>query len=283
MTTILDGKLTAKEVRARVKDGCTAFIDRTGRAPGLAVVLVGDAPASTIYTRNKGKAAKKCGMYDVLHHLPADTPEADLLALVEELNGDPRVDGILVQLPLPDHIDPDLVIRTIRPAKDADGFHPVNVGRLWLGQEAPVSCTPLGITTMLDRYEIDVKGMNAVVLGRSNIVGKPMAALLIRRHATVTVCHSRTRNLPDVVRGADLLVAAIGRAKFVTGDMVKEGAVVIDVGINRLDDGTLCGDVDFEAAAEKASAITPVPGGVGPMTIATLLANVLALAEARGE
>ncbi|MEN8148544.1 MAG: bifunctional methylenetetrahydrofolate dehydrogenase/methenyltetrahydrofolate cyclohydrolase FolD [Planctomycetota bacterium] len=283
MTTILDGKLTAKEVRARVKEGCAAFTEKTGRAPGLAVVLVGDDPASAIYTRNKGKAAKKCGMYDVHHHLPADTPEADVLALVRELNEDARVDGILVQLPLPGHVDTDKVIAAISPEKDADGFNPVNVGRLWLGQPAPVACTPLGITTILDRYEIDVKGMNAVIIGRSNIVGKPMAALLMRRHATVTVCHSRTKDLPDVIRAADLIVAAIGRAKFVTGDMVKEGAVVLDVGINRLEDGTLCGDVDFEAAAERASAITPVPGGVGPMTIATLLANVLTLAEARGE
>jgi len=282
MTTILDGKLTAKEVRARVKEGCAAFSERTGRAPGLAVVLVGDDPASAIYTRNKAKAAAKCGMYDVHHRLEADVPEADVLDIVGQLNEDPAVDGILVQLPLPDHIDPDKIIAAISPSKDADGFHPVNVGRLWIGHRAPVACTPLGITTILDRYEIDVKGMNAVIIGRSNIVGKPMAALLIRRHATVTICHSRTKNLPDVIRGADLVVAAIGRAKFVTADMVKEGAVVIDVGINRLDDGTLAGDVDFGPVASMASAITPVPGGVGPMTIATLLSNVLELAEARG-
>ena len=281
MTTILDGKQTAKEVRARVKEGCAAFLERTGRAPGLAVVLVGDDPASAIYTRNKAKAAAKCGMYDVHHRLDAATPEADVLALVHELNEDPRVDGILVQLPLPDHIDPDKIIAAISPEKDADGFHPESVGRLWIGHDGPVACTPLGITTILDRYEIDVKGMNAVIIGRSNIVGKPMAALLIRRHATVTICHSRTKDLRDVIRGADLVVAAIGRAKFVTGDMVKEGAVVIDVGINRLEDGTLAGDVDFEAVSEKTSAITPVPGGVGPMTIATLLSNVLELAEAR--
>ena len=282
MTTILDGKQTAKEVRARVKGGCGAFLERTGRAPGLAVVLVGEDPASAIYTRNKARAAAKCGMYDVHHRLDADTPEADVTALVRELNEDPRVDGILVQLPLPDHIDPDRIIAAISPDKDADGFHPVNVGRLWLGRPGPVACTPLGITTLLDRYEIDVKGMASVILGRSNIVEKPMAALLIRRHATVTICHSRTRDLADVVRGADLLVAAIGRAKLVTADMVKDGAVVIDVGINRQDDGTLVGDVDFEPVAEKAGAITPVPGGVGPMTIATLLSNVLSLAEARG-
>jgi methylenetetrahydrofolate dehydrogenase (NADP+)/methenyltetrahydrofolate cyclohydrolase len=281
MTTILDGKATAKAVRARVKEGSAAFRERTGRGPGLAVVLVGDDPASAIYTRNKAKAAAKCGMYDVLHRLPAETPEADLLALIAELNADERVDGILVQLPLPDQIDEDKVIAAIDPAKDADGFHPGNVGRLWLGQPGPVACTPLGITTILDRYEIDPKGMNAVILGRSNIVGKPMAALLIRRHATVTICHSRTKDLPAVAAGADLLVSAIGRANFVTADMVKEGAVVIDVGINRLDDGTLVGDVDYEAVAAKAGAITPVPGGVGPMTIATLLSNVLELAEAR--
>jgi len=282
MTTILDGKQTAKEVRARVKEGCAAFLERTGRAPGLAVVLVGDDPASAIYTRNKAKAAAKCGMYDVHHRLDAATPEAEVLDLVAQLNEDPGVDGILVQLPLPSHIDPDKIIAAIAPEKDADGFHPINVGRLWIGHAAPVACTPLGITTILDRYEIDVKGMNAVIIGRSNIVGKPMAALLIRRHATVTICHSRTKDLAGVIRGADLVVAAIGRAKFVTADMVKEGAVVIDVGINRLEDGTLAGDVDFEPVAERAGAITPVPGGVGPMTIATLLANVLELAEARG-
>jgi methylenetetrahydrofolate dehydrogenase (NADP+)/methenyltetrahydrofolate cyclohydrolase len=281
MATILDGKATAKAVRARVKEGAKAFHERAGRGPGLAVVLVGDDPASAIYTKNKAKAAAKCGMYDVLHRLPADTPEADLLSLVAELNDDDRVDGILVQLPLPDQIDPDKVIAAIDPEKDADGFHPVNVGRLWLGQPAPVACTPLGITTILDRYEIDVKGMDAVILGRSNIVGKPMAALLIRRHASVTICHSRTKDLPAVAARADLLVSAIGRPNFVTAEMVKEGAVVIDVGINRLDDGTLVGDVDYDAVSQKASAITPVPGGVGPMTIATLLSNVLELAESR--
>ena len=281
MATILDGKETAKEVRRRVKEGVAALKERTGVVPGLAVVIVGEDPASVIYTRNKARAAKKCGMYDVLRKLPEDTTEAELLALVDDLNADERVHGILVQLPLPKAIDPDKVVAAIKPEKDADGFHPVNVGRLSLGQPASIPCTPLGILTILDRYEIDVKGMEAVVLGRSNIVGKPMAALLIARHATVTICHSRTKDLAFHTKRADLLVSAMGRPEMITGDMVKDGVVAVDVGINRLEDGTLTGDLHFESIAAKASAITPVPGGVGPMTIATLLSNVLELASGR--
>jgi len=279
MTTILDGKATAKEVRAHVAEGARALLESHGVTAGLGVVLVGEDPGSVIYTRNKAKAARKCGMYDVLHRLPAETTEEELLELVARLNGDGRVHGILVQLPLPGHIDSRKVINAIAPAKDADGFHPINVGKLSLGQEASIPCTPRGILTILDRYEIDVTGMEAVVLGRSNIVGKPMAALLTARSATVTVCHSRTRNLAFHTRRADLLVSAMGRPRMITGDMVSEGVVAVDVGINRLEDGTLVGDLDFETVSAKARAITPVPGGVGPMTIATLLANVLRLAE----
>jgi methylenetetrahydrofolate dehydrogenase (NADP+)/methenyltetrahydrofolate cyclohydrolase len=283
MPVILDGKETAKVVRERVKAGVDAFRERTGRAPGLAVVLVGEDPGSVIYTRNKAKAAEKCGMFDVLHRLPESTPEADLLALVDELNADRRIDGFLVQLPLPSHMSEERVIESIRPEKDADGFHPVNAGRLSLGLPGPLPCTPKGILTLLDRYGIDPKGMEAVVLGRSNIVGKPVAALLTRRNATVTVCHSRTRDLAFHTRRADLIVSAMGRARMITGDMVREGVVAVDVGINRMDDGTLAGDLDYDGVAKKASAITPVPGGVGPMTIATLLQNVLELAQARGQ
>ena len=279
MATILDGKGTAKEVRARVKERVTAFRAKSGRPPGLAVVLVGEDPGSVIYTRNKARMAEKCGMYDVLHRLSAETTERALLMLIEKLNRDERADGILVQLPLPSTIDSRRVVESIDPQKDADGFHPVNVGNLSLGQEAPVPCTPKGILTLLDRYEIDVKGMDAVVLGRSNIVGKPMSMLLTARHATVTVCHSRTRDLPAHTRRADLVVSAMGRPRMITADHVKEGVVAVDVGINRLEDGTLAGDLDYEGMVGKARAITPVPGGVGPMTIATLLSNVVDLAE----
>ena len=279
MAIIIDGKAAAEELRQSVAAGVAELRERTGIVPGLAVVIVGEDPASVIYTRNKTKAAKKAGMYDVLHRLPAQTPEKELLALVAALNDDARVHGILVQLPLPAGIDAERVTAAIRPDKDADGFHPVNVGKLNLGQPAPVPCTPKGILTLLDRYAIDVKGMDAVVLGRSAIVGKPMAALLTARHATVTLCHSRTRDLASHTRRADILVSAIGRPRLITGAMVKDGVVAIDVGINRLDDGTLVGDLDFDSVSLKASAITPVPGGVGPMTIATLLSNVRDLAS----
>ncbi len=281
MTLILDGRETAKEVRREVKEGVAAFRGRHGRPPGLAVILVGEDPASRIYTRNKARAAAKCGMFDVLHRLPDTTGESEILELISALNADPRIDGILVQLPLPAAVDARRILAAVDPAKDADGFHPLNLGRLVLGEEGPTPCTPLGILTLLDRYEIDLEGMEAVVLGRSNIVGKPMATLLTARNATVTVCHSRTRDLGFHTRRADLVVSAMGRPERITGDMVKEGVVAVDVGINRLPDGTLVGDFHFESVAPKARAVTPVPGGVGPMTIATLLANVLRLAGYR--
>ncbi|MCU0726427.1 MAG: bifunctional methylenetetrahydrofolate dehydrogenase/methenyltetrahydrofolate cyclohydrolase FolD [Planctomycetes bacterium] len=281
MTTLIDGKRTAEEIRRELGAAVDELRRQSGVTPGLAVVLVGEDPASIVYTRNKARAAKGCGMRDDLFRLPADTPEAELLALIERLNQDENVDGILVQLPLPGTIDEDRVIAAISPEKDADGFHPLNVGRLHLGLAAPIPCTPLGVTVLLDRYDIALSGKEAVILGRSNIVGKPMAALLTARHATVTICHSRTRDLADHCRRADLLVSAMGRPRVITADMVREGAVVVDVGINRLDDGRLVGDVDFDQVAPRTSAITPVPGGVGPMTIAMLLTNVFELATRR--
>jgi methylenetetrahydrofolate dehydrogenase (NADP+)/methenyltetrahydrofolate cyclohydrolase len=249
-----------------------------GLTPGLAVVLVGEDPASQVYVRNKGTQTLEAGMASFEHKLPADTSEADLLALVDRLNADPAVHGILVQLPLPKHLDSDLVINAIDPAKDVDGFHISNVGLLGTGQKSMVPCTPLGCLMMLRDHHGSLAGMNAVVVGRSNIVGKPMAQLLLGDSCTVTIAHSRTRDLAAVCRGADILVAAVGRPEMITGDMVRPGATVIDVGINRIErDGKarLVGDVDFASAAQVAGAITPVPGGVGPMTIACLLANTL--------
>ena len=290
MARILDGTALAARVRADVARGVAAFVARTGRPPGLRVVLVGEHPASASYVRAKEAAAGAAGVDAATLPLPAGTSQADLLALVARLNRDPAVDGILVQLPLPEHVDTAAVVRAVDPDKDVDGFHPVNVGRLWLGEPALAPCTPAGIVEMLKRSGIETAGAHAVVVGRSDIVGKPLAGLLLGRglDATVTVCHSRTRGLPDITRQADILVAAIGRAGFVTADMVRPGATVIDVGINRVDDAThergyrLTGDVDFEAARAVAGAITPVPGGVGPMTIAMLLSNTLVAAEARG-
>lgn len=278
MAKILDGKAIALLVRGEVKARATALRAR-GVVPGLAVVLVGEDPASQVYVRNKTKAAEEAGLVVVDHKLPAETTEAALLALVDGLNDDPAVHGILVQLPLPKGIDSDRVLNRIAPAKDADGFHPENVGRLWTGVPRFVPCTPAGVMRILRESGTTIAGANAVVIGRSNIVGKPMAALLLAESATVTVCHSKTRDLPSVVRGADIVVAAIGRAEFVRGEWIKEGATVIDVGINRLPTGKLVGDVEFAAAAERAFAITPVPGGVGPMTIAMLLENTVRGAE----
>ncbi|MEM1054418.1 MAG: bifunctional methylenetetrahydrofolate dehydrogenase/methenyltetrahydrofolate cyclohydrolase FolD [Bacteroidota bacterium] len=286
---LIDGKAIAAEVRAEVARGVRQFEQAHGRAPGLRVVLLGDNPASQSYVRAKKKAAAEVGIdAETLLH-PADTSQEALLALLDDLNADDAVDGILVQLPLPDHIDEASVIRALDPDKDVDGFHPENVGKLVLGEDTLEPCTPAGIVQMLQRSGVETSGAHAVVLGRSNIVGKPMASLLLRRglDCTVTVCHSRTRNLAEITRQADILVAAIGRAEFVTADMVREGATVIDVGINRVEDLTrergyrLVGDVDFEAVREKAAAITPVPGGVGPMTIAMLLHNTLRAAERR--
>ncbi|MCX7644289.1 MAG: bifunctional methylenetetrahydrofolate dehydrogenase/methenyltetrahydrofolate cyclohydrolase FolD [Rhodobacteraceae bacterium] len=275
---IIDGKAFAARVRAQVA-GHVARLAAGGLVPGLAVVLVGDDPASAVYVRNKGIQTKEAGMASFEHRLPAETSEAELLGLIAALNADPAVHGILVQLPLPKHLDPDLVINAIDPAKDVDGFHISNVGLLGTGQKAMVPCTPLGCLMLLRDRHGSLAGMEAVVIGRSNIVGKPMAQLLLGDSCTVTIAHSRTRNLPEVCRRADILVAAVGRPEMVKGDWIRPGATVIDVGINRVpgEGGTsrIVGDVDFASAAAVAGAITPVPGGVGPMTIACLLANTL--------
>ncbi|SHE87612.1 methylenetetrahydrofolate dehydrogenase (NADP+) / methenyltetrahydrofolate cyclohydrolase [Ruegeria intermedia] len=275
---VIDGKAFAAKVRAQVADKVAKLKEEHGITPGLAVVLVGEDPASQVYVRSKGKQTVEVGMNSYEHKLDAETSEQDLLALIDKLNNDPAVHGILVQLPLPKHLNEDLVINAINPAKDVDGFHISNVGLLATGQKAMVPCTPLGCLMMLRDQHGSLSGMDAVVIGRSNIVGKPMAQLLLGDSCTVTIAHSRTRNLPDVVRRADIVVAAVGRPEMVPGDWIKEGATVIDVGINRIErDGKtrLVGDVDYASAAERAGAITPVPGGVGPMTIACLLANTL--------
>ncbi|ABG33672.1 bifunctional methylenetetrahydrofolate dehydrogenase/methenyltetrahydrofolate cyclohydrolase [Roseobacter denitrificans] len=280
--TIIDGKAFAAKVRAQVAEHVTRIKQDHGITPGLAVVLVGEDPASQVYVRSKGKQTVEAGMNSYEHKLDADTSEADLLAVVDKLNKDPNVHGILVQLPLPKHLDEDLIINSIDPAKDVDGFHISNVGLLGTGQKSMVPCTPLGCLMMLREHHGSLSGMNAVVIGRSNIVGKPMAQLLLNDSCTVTIAHSRTKDLPDVVRGADIVVAAVGRPEMVPGDWIKPGATVIDVGINRIDapekgEGKtrLVGDCHYDSCAETAGAITPVPGGVGPMTIACLLANTV--------
>ncbi|MFN2098991.1 bifunctional methylenetetrahydrofolate dehydrogenase/methenyltetrahydrofolate cyclohydrolase FolD [Altererythrobacter sp. MF3-039] len=281
---IIDGKAFAAGLRERVGTHAGDFEAKAGRKAGLAVVLVGEDPASQVYVRSKGKQTVAAGMASFEHKLPADTSQSDLIAMVEQLNADPGVDGILVQLPLPDHLDEHTVISTISPDKDVDGFHVINAGRLAVGQSGFVPCTPLGCMMLLADRMGDLSGKDAVVIGRSNIVGKPMAQLLLDANATVTIAHSRTKDLPEVVRRADIVVAAVGRAEMVKAEWLKPGAVVIDVGINRLppadgeDKGKLVGDVDFGGASEVAGAITPVPGGVGPMTIAVLLRNSLVAA-----
>ena len=288
--TILDGKAFAADVRGRVADHVRALKDDHGITPGLAVVLVGEDPASQVYVKSKGKMTVEVGMKSVEHRLDADTSEADLLALIDRLNNDPEIHGILVQLPLPDHLDEDLVINAIDPAKDVDGFHISNVGLLATGQKSMVPCTPLGCLMLLRDHHGSLSGLDAVVIGRSNIVGKPMAQLLLGDSCTVTIAHSRTKDLAAVVRRADIVVAAVGRPRMVPGDWIKPGATVIDVGINRIDapekgagKTRLVGDVDFDSCAQVAGAITPVPGGVGPMTIACLLANtVTACCRANG-
>ncbi len=275
---IIDGKAFAAQVREKVAAHVARLKEVQGITPGLAVVLVGDDPASEVYVRNKGKQTLEVGMNSFEHKLPAETSEADLLALIERLNNDPAVHGILVQLPLPAHLNSDLVINSIAPGKDVDGFHISNVGLLGTGQKSMVPCTPLGCLMMLRDYHGNLSGLNAVVIGRSNIVGKPMANLLLGDSCTVTIAHSRTKDLPAVVRQADIVVAAVGRPEMVTGDWIKPGATVIDVGINRIErDGktVLVGDCEFDSCEAVAGAITPVPGGVGPMTIACLLANTL--------
>ena len=283
--TLIDGKATAAELRQQVAAVAATFKQRVGRAPGLAVVLVGEHPPSAAYVRSKVKATVEAGLESFEHRIPAGTSEDDLLALVDRLNADPNVDGILVQLPLPKHIDEQAVLTRVDPDKDVDGFHPVNVGRLSIGLEALVPCTPLGCLKLLQKYVGDLSGLEAVVVGRSNIVGKPMAQLLLQANCTVTVAHSRTRDLPDVVRRADIVVAAVGRPVLIRGSWIEHGASVIDVGQERVEqlDGTrkLVGDVAYGEAAEVAGSITPVPGGVGPMTIACLLRNTAVAAHRR--
>ena len=288
--TVIDGKAFAAKVRGQVADHVARLKEAHGITPGLAVVLVGEDPASQVYVRSKGKMTVEVGMKSVEHKLDADTSEEDLLAVVQSLNEDPEIHGILVQLPLPGHLNEDLVINSIDPAKDVDGFHISNVGLLGTGQKSMVPCTPLGCLMMLRDHHGSLSGLNAVVIGRSNIVGKPMAQLLLGDSCTVTIAHSRTKDIQDVVRGADVVVAAVGRPEMVTGEWMKPGATVIDVGINRIDapekgEGKtrLVGDCHYESCAELAGAITPVPGGVGPMTIACLLANtVTACCRANG-
>lgn len=279
MAYIIDGKRIAAEVRADIADRVTAFKAENGFAPGLAVVIVGSDPASCVYVRNKKKACEAAGMNSRVIELSESTTQKELLACVNELAEDSTVHGILVQLPLPKHLDENAVIAAIPPEKDVDAFTTENVGRIMLGDFDFLPCTPAGIMTMLSREGIEITGKRCVVIGRSNIVGKPMAMLLLHANGTVTVCHSRTQSLAEVTREADILVVAIGKARFVTADMVKPGAVVIDVGMNRDGEGKLCGDVDFDSVEKVAGAITPVPGGVGPMTITTLLENTLTAAR----
>lgn len=274
MYKLISGKEVSESVKLRVADEVKA-LKADGIEPCLAVILVGDDPASRVYVNNKKKACEFCGIRSLEYVLPAETTEEELIALVKKLNDDKSVNGILCQLPLPKHFDEKKVLNLIKPEKDVDAFHPENVGHIMIGDFNFLPCTPAGIMEMFRFENIDLDGKNCVVIGRSNIVGKPMAMLMLKENATVTICHSRTKNLKEIVAGADVIVAAVGRPNFVTADMVKDGAVIIDVGINRMDDGKLCGDVDFEACKEKASYITPVPGGVGPMTIATLMQNTI--------
>lgn len=273
----MDGKALSAKVRSSILAE-TEELKKKGVTPGLAVIIVGNDPASEIYVRNKEKACAECGFYSEKYALPAETSEDELLGLIDQLNHSPQISGILCQLPVPDHISEEAVINAIDPKKDVDAFHPVNVGKIMVGNFDFVPCTPAGVMELLDEYQIDIKGKECVVVGRSNIVGKPMSMLLLHRHGTVTMCHSRTQHLDEVCRRADILVAAVGKAGFITPDMVKDGAVVIDVGINRNAEGKVCGDVDA-AVMEKASYMTPVPGGAGPMTITMLMKNTLKAAK----
>ena len=279
MAIIIDGKKTSADIKAEIAKETEAFKAESGVTPGLAVIIVGNDPASEVYVRNKCRACEAVGFYSEKYELPENTEESELVALVERLNADKKIHGILVQLPLPKHIDVEKVLLTISPSKDVDAFHPYNTGKIMQGKYDFLPCTPAGVMELLKRYNVEIKGKNCTVIGRSDIVGKPMAMLLLQADGTVTVCHSRTADLVAACRNADILVSAVGRADFVTADMVKEGAVVIDVGINRRADGSLCGDVKYDEVAEKASAITPVPGGVGPMTIAMLMRNTLTAAQ----
>lgn len=281
MATIISGKELSLQIRGEIGNETKVFAEKYGRLPGLAVIIVGENPASKVYVRNKHRACGECGMYSEVIELPEETTEEKLLEVIDELNARAEIDGILVQLPLPRHIKESVVINRISPEKDVDVFHPVNVGRLTTGNYVLAPCTPAGVIEMLVRSGVEISGKRCVVVGRSNIVGKPLALLLLEKNGTVTVCHSRTKNLKEECLGADILVAAIGKPRFITADMVKPGAVVIDVGINRTEDGKLCGDVDYEAVEPISSYITPVPGGVGPMTITMLMKNTLLAAEDR--
>lgn len=280
MAILIDGKAVTAKVREEIKNERDAFEKETGIKPGLAVIIVGDDPASQVYVRNKGKACEEVGFYSEIHRLPAETTEEELLALVHSLNENEKIHGILVQSPLPKHLDEALIVNNIRYEKDVDAFHPVNVGKIMIGDYNFLPCTPAGVMELLKAYDIDVTGKEVAVVGRSNIVGKPQAMLMLHANATVTICHSRTKNLKEVLNRADVVVMAIGKAKFLKADMIKEGAVVIDVGMNRDENGKLCGDVDFDECEKKASYITPVPGGVGPMTITMLMKNTLTAAKA---
>ncbi len=272
---LIDGKALAQQVRDRLARESAELFAQKSIKPGLATILVGDDPASHVYVRNKQKACELAGIYIDDHKLPASTTEVELLTLIEQKNADPKIHGILVQLPLPKHIDSKVILEAVSPLKDADGFHPYNFGRLVEGHPVFEACTPKGVIKMIESAGVTIEGKRAVVLGRSNIVGKPLALMLLQKNATVTICHSKTKDLAAVCREADLLLVAIGKAKFVTADMVREGAVVIDVGMNKTPEGKLCGDVDFDAVSQKAGWISPVPGGVGPMTIAMLLENTV--------
>ncbi len=278
---ILDGKALAAQIRQSIAQQVEARLKAGKSRPGLAVILVGEDPASQVYVRNKQRGCAEVGFHSELHALPADSTQADLLARIDQLNEREEIHGILVQLPLPEHMDAEAVIERIRPEKDVDGFHPYNVGRLALRMPLLRSCTPKGIMRLLQHTGVPLVGLDALIIGQSNIVGRPMALELLAARCTITVCHSRTRRLPEKVRAADLVVAAVGKPRFVPGDWIKEGALVIDVGINRTPAGHLVGDVDFESAAQRAAWITPVPGGVGPMTIASLLENTLQAAQDR--
>ena len=279
MAKIIDGKAISAQIRNEIKAETEEFAAKNGFRPGLAVIIVGDDAASQVYVRNKRRACEEVGFYSEAYELPASTTQEELNALVDKLNADDKIHGILCQLPLPKHLDENQVILRIDPKKDVDAFHPYNVGKIMIGDYSFLPCTPAGVMALLERSGIDVTGKECVVVGRSNIVGKPQAMLLLQKNGTVTICHSRTKNLAEVCRRADILVAAIGKADFFTGDMVKDGAVVIDVGMNRRADGKLTGDVDFASVEPKASYITPVPGGVGPMTITMLMQNTLTAAK----
>ena len=279
MAQIIDGKAVSAAVKQEVADETAKLRDEKGLKVGLAVVIVGNDPASRVYVNNKKKACEAVGFQSYEYALDENTTQEQLLDLVNVLNRDDRVNGILVQLPLPKHIDEKAVINAISPDKDVDAFHPINVGKIMIGEYSFLPCTPAGVMRLIESTCTDITGKQCVVIGRSNIVGKPQAMLLLQKNGTVTICHSKTKNLKEICLGADILVVAIGRANFVTGDMIKEGAVVIDVGMNRLENGKLCGDVEFESAEKKASFITPVPGGVGPMTIAMLMKNTLTAAK----